>query len=108
MSDTTPTPTDGTENPTEAVILDTERGQVVILHNEAVMRDLRENHPDYTEGSMVVLTYPSHVRAYFSYDNPKMFGVEAFVGDAIVKDGAGNWSVERAIPEGLTAPSVER
>lgn len=90
MSDTT--------EPTTAVIEQTDRGEVVVLHNEDVMRDLRNNHPAFTEGAMVIVTYPSHVRAYFSYDNPKMLGVEAFVGDAIVKDAAGNWSVERALP----------
>lgn len=98
--------TDGTEQPTEAVILDTDRGQVVVLHNDDVMRDLRDHHPEFTEGSMVIVAYPAHLTAFFSYDNPKMLGVQVFVGDAIVKDAAGNWSVERAIPQGSNTPDV--
>lgn len=97
MSDNTNAVTNGSENPTRAVVVDTDRGQVVVLHNDDVMRDLRDNHLAFTDGSMVIVTYPSHLRAYFSYDNPKMLGVEAFVGDAIVKDPAGNWLVERPI-----------
>jgi hypothetical protein len=51
---------------------------------------------DWHDGAMAVLTYPTAPPvAYFSYDNPKFGGTRATVGDAVTKDDAGNFIVER-------------
>lgn len=56
------------------------------------LHDLRHNRPDFHEGAMAVLSYPTAPPvAYFSFDNPKVFGTRVSVGDTVARDEAGNF-----------------
>lgn len=47
------------------------------------------------DGAMSVLTYPTAPPvAHFSYDQPRVLGQQATVGDRVTKDDAGNFIVE--------------
>jgi hypothetical protein len=65
--------------------------------------DIRAARADeaFHDGAMVVITYPTAPPvAYFSYTNPKFFGVQATVGDRVTKDEAGNFHVEPILEVG--------
>lgn len=67
---------------TETVKIDTARD----------LYDLRDNRPDFHDGAMAILTYPTAPPvAFFSFDNPKGFAFPVTVGDTIGRDEAGNF-----------------
>lgn len=66
--------------------------EAVRIDTAADMRALRERQ-DFHEGAMAVLSYPTaEPVAFFSFDNPKIFGTGPVrVGDTIARDAAGNF-----------------
>jgi len=58
------------------------------------MHDLKDNHPEFHEGGMSLLTYPSTVQAFFNHDIPRFLGgVRVEVGQTVYKDDAGNFGL---------------
>lgn len=67
--------------------------EAVTISTPQDLYDLRDNRPDFHEGAMSILTYPSAPpKAYFSFEPPRFFGVgPVTVGDTIARDEAGNF-----------------
>jgi hypothetical protein len=72
---------------------------VSVVHPEtsADMVDLRDNHADWHEGALSLLTYPTaQTRGSLSHEPPKMFGgIQFMPGAYITKDEAGNFGILR-------------
>jgi hypothetical protein len=66
---------------------------VVTVETAEDLYDLRDNHPEFHEGALAILSYKSAMpQGYISHDNPKMFGgLYVKPGDRIWKDAAGNF-----------------
>lgn len=69
--------------------------EIVHIRTPEDMFDLRDNHPEFHEGAMAILSYKrSEPQGYISHENPKFFGgLKVNVGDTIWKDPAGNFGL---------------
>lgn len=71
----------------------------VSIESAQDLYDLRGSRPDFHEGAMSILSYPTAPPvAYFSFDTPRLLGLGPVnVGDTIARDAAGNFFIN---PEG--------
>lgn len=73
---------------------------VLVVHVETAqdMHDLKEKHPDFTDGALSILTYPTAPpQGFFGHEPPKVFGggIRFLPGAYITKDEAGNFGFLR-------------
>lgn len=70
-------------------------GQIALLRTKEDIHDLRDHHPEFTDGAAAVMSFPTaDPTIFFNHDNPKAMGfmAAATVGDAVLKDTAGNFT----------------
>lgn len=76
-------------------IVEDQRGPTMQVHIRTAedMFDLRDNHPEFHEGALSILSFKkSDPKGFLSHETPKFFGgLEVHVGDRIWKDPAGNF-----------------
>ena len=56
----------------------------VHLETDDDLIDLRDNHPDFHEGAMSVVTFPSFKQGFLNHDLPRIFGGLTFLAGAII------------------------
>lgn len=71
---------------------------IVHIQTAEDMYDLRDNHPEFTEGAMAIWTMQPGAktppRGFINHENPKMFGgIQFLPGAKITHDAAGNFGI---------------